>query len=111
MSVTDGAYVYQFPKCIKVKSIYKQLSKCLEELSECLECFNEPSITATSHLQEELYDLIGAAEGALRLLKADPKIYKNVLAKNYARGYYESEDKWEHSCKKTSSTAKQKDSE
>ena len=51
MSVTDGAYVYQFPKCIKVKSIYKQLSKCLEELSECLECFNEPSITATSHLQ------------------------------------------------------------
>ena len=104
MSVTDGAYVYQFPKCIKVKSIYKQLSKCLE-------CFNEPSITATSHLQEELYDLIGAAEGALRLLKADPKIYKNVLAKNYARGYYESEDEWEHSCKKTSSTAKQKDSE
>lgn len=111
MSVTDGAYEYQFPKCIKVESIYKQLSKCLEELSECLECLKDPSHINTPHLQEEIYDLIGAAEGALRILKADPEIYKNVLSKNYARGYYESEDEWEHSCKKTSSIAKQSDLE
>lgn len=103
-------YQYQFPrmKGLRVESncFSRQLDKIAEELAEVRQAMNGAPEEREFDTAVELFDVIHAAESALRMVAEESsynsegysplleKAYEAVITKNAERGYYANMEGW-----------------
>lgn len=81
-------WAYSFPAIAGPPDLADQIQHVRSEVNEACAAYYWGE--GEERLAEELMDVIHAAETALRMLDVDMgEVKRDVIEKNYARGYYE----------------------